>query len=94
MLRILTALLVLTIMSVQSSEGDGMGLWKRKGGGGGGEDCKRIQVSQPFYLPNTVRDHASFAFNNYYQKFKHKGATCYFNAAAISADLDPNKTSI
>lgn len=59
--------------------------------GKGGADCKKIQPHQPCFFPNTVKDHASYAFNNYYQKFKNKGATCYFNAAAMATDLDPSK---
>lgn len=62
--------------------------------GKGGADCSKIQVNQPCYLPNTIRDHASYAFNNYYQKFKNKGATCYFNSAAMITDLDPSKIII
>lgn len=61
--------------------------------GKGGADCSKIQVNKPCFLPNTIRDHASYAFNNYYQKFKHIGATCYFNAAAMITDLDPSKIS-
>ncbi|KAF5474955.1 hypothetical protein F2P56_006807 [Juglans regia] len=62
--------------------------------GKGGADCSKIQAAhQPCFLPNTIRDHASFAFNNYYQKFKNKGATCYFNAAAMITDLDPSHNS-
>ncbi|KAA8526610.1 hypothetical protein F0562_008187 [Nyssa sinensis] len=61
--------------------------------GRGGADCSKIQVNQPCYFPNTVRDHASYAFNNYYQKLKHKGASCYFHAAAMTTELDPSHKS-
>ncbi|GAB4830741.1 hypothetical protein Ancab_004773 [Ancistrocladus abbreviatus] len=58
--------------------------------GKGGADCSKIQANQPCFLPNTLKDHASYAFNNYFQKFKHKEATCYFNSAAIVTNLDPS----
>ncbi|XP_031104497.1 PLASMODESMATA CALLOSE-BINDING PROTEIN 3 [Ipomoea triloba] len=58
-----------------------------------GADCSKIEVNQPCYLPNTVKDHASFAFNSYFQKMKHKGGNCYFNAAALLTALDPSHGS-
>lgn len=58
--------------------------------GMGGADCSKIQVNQACYFPNTLRDHASFAFNNYYQKFKRNGATCYFHASAMITGLNPS----
>ncbi|CAM8995666.1 unnamed protein product [Rhodiola kirilowii] len=61
--------------------------------GRGGADCSKIQVNQPCYLPNTVKDHAAYAFNSYYQKFKNKGATCYFKGAAMITELDPSYKS-
>ncbi|XP_009782365.1 glucan endo-1,3-beta-glucosidase 4-like [Nicotiana sylvestris] len=57
---------------------------------GNGADCSKIQENQPCYLPNTVRDHASYAFNSYYQNSKAKGASCYFNSAAVLTARDPS----
>ena len=59
--------------------------------GKGGADCAKIQPNQPCYAPNTLKDHASYAFNSYYQKYKHKGGSCYFNSAAMVTGLDPSK---
>ncbi|KAM7271486.1 hypothetical protein ACFE04_030700 [Oxalis oulophora] len=61
--------------------------------GRGGADCHKIQQNQACFLPNTIRAHASFAFNSYYQKFKHQGATCYFSSAAMITDLNPSQGS-
>ncbi|XP_071709205.1 glucan endo-1,3-beta-glucosidase 4-like [Rutidosis leptorrhynchoides] len=58
-----------------------------------GADCSNIQANQPCFLPNNIKDHASFAFNSYYQRMKPKGATCYFNAAAFITDVDPSHGS-
>ncbi|KAK9267381.1 hypothetical protein L1049_009806 [Liquidambar formosana] len=62
--------------------------------GKGGADCTKIQVNQPCYLPNTVKDHASFAFNSYYQKTKHSGGSCSFQGAAVITTTDPIQTMI
>ncbi|BAT77313.1 hypothetical protein LR48_Vigan01g325700 [Vigna angularis] len=59
----------------------------------GGADCSMIKVNQPCYLPNSLKNHASYVFNSYYQRFKHKGGSCYFNSAAITTDLDPSHGS-
>ncbi|PHT64623.1 hypothetical protein T459_29048 [Capsicum annuum] len=56
-----------------------------------GADCTKIQENQPCYHPNTVTQHASYAFNSYYQNMKLKGATCYFNSAAVLTARDPSK---
>ncbi|KMS96462.1 hypothetical protein BVRB_9g225160 isoform B [Beta vulgaris subsp. vulgaris] len=55
-----------------------------------GVDCNMIQENQPCYQPNTVKDHADFVFNSYYQKFKNQGGNCYFNGAAMITELDPS----
>ncbi|KAH6837700.1 Carbohydrate-binding X8 domain superfamily protein [Perilla frutescens var. hirtella] len=60
---------------------------------GNGADCGPIGENQPCYIPNTVKDHASYAFNSYYQNMKHKGGSCYFNAAALLSDLNPSHSS-
>ncbi|KDO58432.1 hypothetical protein CISIN_1g033379mg [Citrus sinensis] len=60
---------------------------------GNGADCSKIQMNQPCYYPNTTRDHASYAFNSYFQKFKNKGGSCYFKGAAVITELDPSHNS-
>ncbi|XP_055816017.1 glucan endo-1,3-beta-glucosidase 4-like [Solanum dulcamara] len=60
--------------------------WACKNGG----NCSKIQENQPCYLPNTVKEHASYAFNSYYQNMKQKGASCYFNSAALLTAHDPS----
>lgn len=62
--------------------------------GKGGADCRAIQVNQPCFFPDTVRDHASYAFNSYFQKLKHKGGSCYFRGAAIITELDPSNKNL
>ncbi|CAA6657293.1 unnamed protein product [Spirodela intermedia] len=61
--------------------------------GKGGANCTMIQNRRPCFLPNTVRDHASYAFNSYWQNFKNKGGSCYFNAAAMVTESDPSHGS-
>ncbi|KAF8050865.1 hypothetical protein N665_1860s0005 [Sinapis alba] len=60
--------------------------------GYGGADCGQIQQGASCYEPNTIRDHASFAFNSYYQK--HPGSdSCSFGGAAQLTSTDPSKGS-
>ncbi|KFK44764.1 hypothetical protein AALP_AA1G300000 [Arabis alpina] len=58
--------------------------------GYGGADCGQIQQGASCYEPNTIHDHASFAFNSYYQK--HPGPdSCNFGGAAQLTSTDPSK---
>lgn len=58
--------------------------------GAGNADCSQIQSNMPCFQPNTVKDHASFAFNSYWQKARQQGATCNFNGAAMLTTIDPS----
>lgn len=58
--------------------------------GYGGADCSAVQKSGSCFNPDTVRDHASYAFNNYYQK-NPVPTSCDFGGTAIITNTDPSK---
>uniref|UniRef100_A0A0E0L676 X8 domain-containing protein n=1 Tax=Oryza punctata TaxID=4537 RepID=A0A0E0L676_ORYPU len=60
--------------------------------GQGGVDCSAIQSGGSCFNPDTVRDHASFAFNNYYQKNPVQ-TSCDFAGTAILTSTDPSSSS-
>ncbi|XP_057993277.1 PLASMODESMATA CALLOSE-BINDING PROTEIN 3 isoform X2 [Hevea brasiliensis] len=57
--------------------------------GYGGAECSAIQPGASCYNPNTVRDHASYAFNDYYQK-NPIPTSCVFGGTAQLTNTDPS----
>ncbi|KAJ9690032.1 hypothetical protein PVL29_012609 [Vitis rotundifolia] len=56
-----------------------------------GADCDKTLPGQPCFLPNSLKDHASYAYNSYYKKFKTQGATCNFAYSGILTNVDPTR---
>jgi hypothetical protein len=59
--------------------------------GQGRANCAAIQAGRPCYFPNDVKSHASYAYNDYYQKMHSVGGTCDFDDTAIITTEDPSK---
>ncbi|CAI9761345.1 unnamed protein product [Fraxinus pennsylvanica] len=58
--------------------------------GPGQANCRAIQQGQPCYLPDTWQNHASYAYNEYYQKMHSSGGTCDFDGTATTTTIDPS----
>lgn len=56
-----------------------------------GVDCGPIQEGGACYDPNTVRSHASYAMNAYFQTAGRHDFNCDFNHTAILTFTDPSK---
>ncbi|XAR59948.1 Glucan endo-1,3-beta-D-glucosidase [Bertholletia excelsa] len=57
--------------------------------GQGHANCSAIQPGKPCYYPDTMQNHASYAYNDYYQKMQSIGGTCDFDGTAMTTTIDP-----
>ncbi|KAL0321961.1 UNVERIFIED_CONTAM: Glucan endo-1,3-beta-glucosidase [Sesamum calycinum] len=57
---------------------------------GQGIDCKPIQPGGACFTPETVRSHASFAMNSYYQAKGRNDFNCDFSGTGVITSTDPS----
>ncbi|XP_057430275.1 glucan endo-1,3-beta-glucosidase 4-like isoform X2 [Lotus japonicus] len=58
--------------------------------GQGQANCMAIQAGRQCYFPNDVKRHASYAYNDYFQKMHGAGGTCDFDGTATTTNEDPS----
>lgn len=59
--------------------------------GPGRANCSEIQPGESCYQPNNVKNHASYAFDSYYQKEGKAPGSCDFKGVATITTTDPSK---
>lgn len=60
--------------------------------GPGRANCSEIQPGESCYQPNNVKNHASYAFDSYYQKEGKAAGSCDFKGLAMITTTDPSKS--
>ncbi|KAL8461455.1 hypothetical protein ACS0TY_032793 [Phlomoides rotata] len=61
--------------------------------GPGRANCSEIQPGESCYQPNNVKNHASYAFDSYFQKQGKSTDSCDFKGAAMITTTDPSHGS-
>ncbi|KAF5472771.1 hypothetical protein F2P56_009463 [Juglans regia] len=61
--------------------------------GPGRANCSKIQPGEDCYQPNTVKGHASYAFDSYYQMEGKSAGSCDFKGVAMITTTDPSHGS-
>ncbi|XP_030533379.1 glucan endo-1,3-beta-glucosidase 1 [Rhodamnia argentea] len=61
--------------------------------GPGQANCSEIQPGEDCYQPNNVKNHASYAFDSYYQKEGKAAGSCDFKGVAMITTTDPSHGS-
>ncbi|KAJ9169118.1 hypothetical protein P3X46_020582 [Hevea brasiliensis] len=61
--------------------------------GPGTANCSEIQPGEDCYQPNNVKNHASYAFDSYYQKEGKAPGSCDFKGVAMITTTDPSHGS-
>lgn len=61
--------------------------------GPGRANCSEIQPGESCYQPNNVKNHASYAFDSYYQKEGKAAGSCDFKGMAMITTTDPSHGS-
>ncbi|KAL9236607.1 hypothetical protein vseg_011253 [Gypsophila vaccaria] len=61
--------------------------------GPGRANCSEIQPGEPCYQPNNVKNHASYAFDSYYQMEGRAPDSCDFKGVAMLTTSDPSHGS-
>ncbi|GKV15993.1 hypothetical protein SLEP1_g26708 [Rubroshorea leprosula] len=59
--------------------------------GPGRANCSEIQAGEDCYQPSNVKNHASYAFDSYYQKEGKAPGSCDFKGVAMITTTDPSK---
>ncbi|KAK7359788.1 hypothetical protein VNO77_01753 [Canavalia gladiata] len=61
--------------------------------GPGRANCSEIQPGESCYKPNNVKNHASYAFDSYYQSHGKASGSCDFKGVATITTTDPSHGS-